>query len=203
MSSLDSQKRANTAYPIHEHLAARWSPRAFRQGSLDREQIGSLFEAARWSASSFNAQPWRFVYAERSADSEGFERILDTLMDMNQSWARNASLLMIASANTVAQGRTNRKAVYDTGQAVANLVTQATAMGLYAHQMGGFSGDAARKVLNLPNEWEPVVAVAIGYRDEPNTLAEPMAEREVSAREREPLSAIVFTGTANSPAELG
>ncbi len=104
MSSLDSQKRADTAYPIHKHLAARWSPRAFRQASLDREQIGSLFEAARWSASSFNAQPWRFVYAERSADPEGFERILGTLMDMNQAWARNASLLMIASANTSDNG---------------------------------------------------------------------------------------------------
>ena len=203
MSSLDNQKHADTAYPIHEHLAARWSPRAFRQASLDREQIGSLFEAARWSASSFNAQPWRFVYAERSADPEGFERILGTLMDMNQAWARNASLLMIASANTVAQGRTNRKAVYDTGQAVANLVTQARPWVSMRTKWAVFRAMPRARSSICPDEWEPVVAVAIGYRDEPDTLAEPMAEREVSAREREPLSAIVFTGTANSPAELG
>ena len=203
MSELDVRKRAATAYPINEHLAARWSPRAFRQASMDREQIGSLFEAARWSASSFNEQPWRFVYAERETDPEGFERILGTLMDMNQTWARNASLLIIAAANTIGRGRTNRKAVYDTGQAVANLTTQATCMGLHVHQMGGFSGDAARTALNLPGEWEPVVAIAVGYRDEPDTLAGELAEREVSDRERMRLSDFVFAGTADAPADLG
>ena len=203
MPDLDNRKRADTTYPIHEHLATRWSPRAFKQTSMDSEQIGSLFEAARWSASSRNAQPWRFVYAERSADPEGFGRILDTLMGMNQSWARNASLLIIASANTVAFNRTNGKAVYDTGQAVANLVTQATSMGLHAPQLGGFSADAARTALNLPDEWEPVVAIAVGHRGDPESLSGQLAENETALRERARLSEFVFSGTADAPTELG
>ncbi len=202
--SLDQLKLAQTTYPIATPLAQRWSPRAFRPAPLTPAQIGSLFEAARWAASSFNEQPWRFVYAERFDDPEGFARILDTLMDMNQSWARNASLLAIASANTVSsQGRTNAKAVYDTGQAVANLATQATAMGLHIHQMGGFSAEAARSALNLPATWAPVVALAVGYRADPQELAEDLRAREVMGRERRPFAEFVFQGSADDPADLG
>ncbi len=201
---LDELKIAQTAYPIAAPLAQRWSPRAFRVAPLTQEQIGSLFEAARWTASSFNEQPWRFIFAERHDDPDGFDGILGTLMEMNQMWARNASLLAIVAANTMSQrGRLNAKAVYDTGQAVANLATQATAMGLHIHQMGGFNADAARSVLDIPAAWEPVVALAVGYRDEPTVLTDELRTREVTRRERMPLSAFVFQGNAHKPTELG
>ncbi len=201
---LDQLKLAQTTYPIEASLARRWSPRAFRPAPLPPEQIGSLFEAARWTASSFNEQPWRFIFAERHEDPSGFARILGTLMEMNQTWARNASLLAIASANTVSQrGRVNAKAIYDTGQAVANLATQATAMGLHMHQMGGFSADAARTALNIPEAWEPVVALAVGFRDDPQTLADELRIREEMPRERLTLSEFVFQGSADHPADLG
>lgn len=201
--SLDQKKVAQTAYPLHDLLAHRWSPRAFGEGDLTREQVGSLLEAARWSASSFNEQPWRFVYALRHEDADGFNRILATLMERNQMWARRASLLMICSALTVGSRGVNSKAVYDTGQAVANLSTQATAMGLHVHQMGGFSGDAARTALDLPAEWEPVVAVAVGVRAAPETLPELFQPMETSERERLALPEFAFSGTAATPTDLG
>ncbi len=202
--SLDQLKLAHTTYPIEDFLAQRWSPRAFRPAPLASTQIGSLFEAARWTASSFNEQPWRFIFAERHADPDGFARILGTLMESNQTWARNASLLAIASANTVSQrGRINTKAIYDTGQAVANLSTQATAMGLYVHQMGGFSADAARTALDIPAAWDPVVAIAVGYRDAPQSLVDELRSREEMPRERLTLPEFVFQGHAGQPADLG
>lgn len=204
LHDLDDRKRARTDFALTDAIAQRWSPRAFRPDALTREQVGSLFEAARWAASSFNDQPWRFVYACQQEEPEDFDRILGTLMEMNQAWARNAGLLAIASAQTISSrsGRPNTKAIYDTGQAVANLSIQATAMGLHVHQMGGFSADAAREVLDIPADWEPVVAIAVGYRDQPEILAAELHTRELMDRERRPLREFVFRGTCHTPADL-
>ncbi len=201
---LDRNKTARTRFPIAKNIAQRWSPCSFRPDSLTTEQIGSLFEAARWAASSFNDQPWRFVYAVKSENLSGFNRILGTLMDRNQAWAREAGMLAIVCASTVSKrtGKPNPKAIYDTGQAVANLSTQATTMGLHVHQMGGFSADASRKVLDIPADWEPIVALAIGHRGDPQSLAPEMQQREFSDRERLPLEEFVFHGTCRQAASL-
>lgn len=200
-ANLDQAKRARTRFALAENIAQRWSPRAFRPDALTQEQVGSLFEAARWAASSFNEQPWRFVYALQHEDPDAFARLLGTLMDMNQAWARKADLLAIASAQTTSSrnGRPNAKAIYDTGQAVATLSLQATALGLHVHQMGGFSAEAARAALHLPADWEPVVALAVGYRDAPETLTAELRARELMERERLPWSDFVFRGTARAP----
>jgi len=204
-ADLDQNKVAETRFAIVDDIAQRWSPCSFRPVALTTEQVGSLFEAARWAASSFNDQPWRFLYAGRSENSTGFSRILSTLMDRNPLWAQKAGMLAIVCASTrsARTGKPNPKAVYDTGQAVANLAIQATAMGLHVHQMGGFSADAARTVLDIPGDWEPIVAVAVGYRDVPENLVPEMQSRELSTRERLPLQEIVFHGTGRTAASLG
>ena len=201
---LDKNKTARTRFPIADNIAQRWSPCSFRPDTLTTEQIGSLFEAARWAASSFNDQPWRFIYAVISENPSGFNRILGTLMEQNQAWAREAGMLAIVCASTVSKrtGKQNSKAIYDTGQAVANLCTQATTMGLHVHQMGGFSADAAREVLDIPAEWEPIVALAIGHRGDPLSLAREMQQREFSDRERLPFEEFVFHGTCGQAAFL-
>ncbi len=202
---LDNSKIAQTRFTIVDNIAQRWSPCSFRPLALTAEQVGSLFEAARWAASSFNDQPWRFIYAVRSEHSTGFSRILGTLMERNQAWARQAGMLAIVCATTISTrtGKPNPKAIYDTGQAVANLAIQATAMGLHVHQMGGFSAEAARAALDIPADWEPIVAVAVGTRDVPENLAPEMQPRELSNRERLPLEEIVFHGTCQTAASLG
>lgn len=204
-ADLDQNKVAETRFAIVDDIARRWSPCSFRPVALTAEQVGSLFEAARWAASSFNDQPWRFIYAVRSENSTGFSRILSTLMDRNQLWAQKAGMLAIVCASIISArtGKPNPKAVYDTGQAVANLAIQATAMGLHVHQMGGFSTDAARTALDIPVDWEPIVAVAVGYRDVPENLVPEMQSRELSTRERLPLREIVFHGTGRTAASLG
>lgn len=202
--TLDREKAAVTGFPIEDSLARRWSPCSFRDESLTRDQVGSLFEAARWSASSFNDQPWRFIYALRAENPADFACILSTLMEGNQMWAGQASLLAVVCASMTSSrtGKENSKAVYDTGQAVANLCTQATAMGLHVHQMGGFSAERARAELQVPEDWQPVVALAVGHRGAPEDLDPQLQQREFSTRERLPLGRIVFRGSSRQAAGL-
>lgn len=191
-----SHKRAETDYPIHELLAQRWSPRAFADRPIPAKTLGSLFEAARWSPSSRNEQPWRFVVAARHDDPDGFARILGTLMEGNQSWAQHASALLIgvAKSNLDYKDRPNGYAQYDVGQALAHLSIQATAEGLHIHQMGGFHKDKARELLDIPEGYAPVVSAALGYLADVSALPEELRERELQERTRRPLEELVFQG---------
>jgi nitroreductase len=173
---------------IHELLARRWSPRAFSSRPVEPAKLAQLFEAARWAPSSYNAQPWAFIVATRE-DAEGYNRLLSTLVDVNRQWAQQAPVLLLAVAkldyNHVA--RPNRHALYDLGQAVANLTVQATALGLQIHQMGGFDPRSTRELFAIPAGYEPVAVLALGYQEGPP--ADP------AARTRKPLSDFVFSGS--------
>lgn len=193
-------KPADNQYPIHELLRQRWSPRAFDSRPVEPDKLRSLFEAARWAASSFNEQPWRFIVATRDQRAD-FDRLLGCLMDMNQAWAKDAPVLAITAAKQFFDHnkKPNRVAIHDLGLAVANLTVQATAMGLVLHQMGGIHLDAARDRLSIPAGFDPVTAIAIGYPGDPSRLPEPLRERELEPRERAPQSAFVFGGGWQQP----
>lgn len=186
------QKPAQTAHPIHDLLASRWSPRAFAERSVDRESLGSLLEAARWAPSCFNDQPWSFLVAPRE-DAAAFSRLSACLMEGN-AWAKNAAVLMVTVArdNFSQTGKPNRHAWHDVGLAVQSLVLQAQALGLGCHQMAGFDADAARQALGIPEGFSPVTMVAIGYPGEADSLPEPLAGRETAPRARKPLEEFVF-----------
>jgi len=188
-------KRAQTRFPLHDLIADRWSPRGFDQRPIEPQVLGSLLEAARWAASCFNEQPWRFVVAPRS-DSESFDRLLGCLGEGNQTWARNAGLLMlsVARSNFSRNDRPNRHAWHDVGLAVGNLSAQATALGLGVHQMAGFDRELAREQLGLPAGFEPVAMIAVGYPADPESLPPELAERERAPRSRRPLEEITFAG---------
>ncbi len=196
-------KRPQTAAPIHSLLARRWSARAFADKTVDVDQILSLLEAARWSASSRNEQPWHFVVARKGIDAD-YARLLGTLAESNSIWAERAPLLILAVAHTTfrSNGKPNRHALYDVGQAVANLSTQATALGLTVHQMGGFRVDDIRELFAVPEEHDPLVILAVGYRDHPDSLPAHLQERERGARKRMELHSFVHSGTWNHPATL-
>lgn len=186
---------AATDHPIHELLATRWSPRAFAERAVERETLESLFEAARWAPSSFNEQPWRFVVASKS-DAAAFERILGVLWPLNQAWAKHAPVLAISAAKTTfSRGdNANAHAWHDVGQAAANLTLEATARGLVVHQMMGFDAAAAREVLGIPEGFEAVTAIALGYPGDPQSLPEDLRQRETAPRSRRPLAEILFAG---------
>jgi len=177
------------AHPIHDLVALRWSPKQFSAETVDPELLWSLLEAARWAPSSFNEQPWRFMVARRE-EEVGFDKLAACLSEKNQAWARDAAVLMLAVAKTTftRSGKPNRHAFYDVGQAVAQLTLQATASGLGVHQMAGFDGDKARETFSIPEDYEPVVALALGYSGS-------AAERGLRKRARKPQSELAFAGT--------
>jgi nitroreductase len=173
---------------INELLGRRWSPRAFSSRPVEPAKLAQLFEAARWAPSSYNAQPWAFIVATRQ-DAEGYNRLLSTLVDVNRQWAQQAPVLILAAAKLDYDhiARPNRHALYDLGQAVANLTVKATALNLYIHQMGGFDARSARELFAIPAGYEPVAVLAVGYQEGPPA--------DAGTRKRKPLTDFVFSGS--------
>lgn len=197
------RKPAQTLYPVMDPIRQRWSPRAFdAERAVSDEDLRSLFEAARWAPSSRNEQPWRFLVARRETDPEGHARLFGLLNEGNRAWAGKASILMIASASMRfgRNERSNRHAWYDLGQAMANLSAQATARGLVLRQMGGFDAEAAQEALAIPDGYEAVVAVALGYPGDPSELPETLQEGEMTPRKRRPLDELVHGASWDAPA---
>jgi nitroreductase len=185
-------KAASTTAPVHPLLAERWSPRGFdRAHELGDQALTALLEAARWAPSSRNSQPWRFLVARRGEDAHG--RLFAALAPGNQAWAGTASALVLVAARTVGDdGSPQPWALYDTGQAVAALVTQAQADGLSVHQMGGFDTAAVYAEFGLGDTLTPVVILAIGRHDSTADLPAPFAAHEAAPRTRQPIGDLLL-----------
>jgi nitroreductase len=191
--NMESNSNSRT---VHEFITSRYSPLAFSDKAVEPEKIMALFEAARWAPSSFNEQPWRFVYALRENRPE-FDAMLDCLAEGNRIWARNAPMIVLSVARMSfsRNSKPNKHAFHDVGLAVGNLLTQATHIGLMVHQMGGFSVEKARQNLLIPPGYEPVAMIAIGYHGNVDDLPEDLKVRELQTRTRKPLQEIVYPGT--------
>jgi len=187
-------KAARAEYQIEDVLGRRWSPRAFSARPVGQEKLLRLFEAARWAPSSGNDQLWSFVVATAKNPVE-HERLASCLNERNRRWAGRAPVLMLSVARMrfARNGRENRHAFHDLGLAVGNMLAQATAMGLYVHQMAGFDRDAARRKLGIPEEHEPVAAIAIGYPGDLGDLPDDLRKRELAPRERKPVAEFAFS----------
>jgi nitroreductase len=188
-------KPAPTQHQVHELIQHRWSPRAFSEQAVPADVLRSLFEAARWAASSSNEQPWAFLVTT-SDEKENHEKMLSTLVEFNQGWAKHAPVLAIAVSELsfAKTGKPNRNAFYDTGAAVANLSAEATSRGLFVHQMAGFDSQKAIELFEIPSGWEPIAAFTIGYPGDPESLPETLRQRELAPRERKPLESFVMSG---------
>ena len=193
------RKTARTAVPVHPLLAERWSPRGFdRAHEIGDDALAALLEAARWAPSAQNSQPWRFLVTRRGEPAH--DRLYAALAPGNQAWAGAASALILVAARTAGDdGRPQPWALYDTGQAVAALVTQAQADGLSVHQMGGFDTGAVRTGFGLGEDLTPVVVLAIGRHDSEAGLPEPLAAREAAPRTRHPLGDLLLPASAVRP----
>ncbi|WP_236579953.1 nitroreductase family protein [Pseudanabaena sp. lw0831] len=199
--SIDMENPAITDHEIHPLIAQRWSPRAFDSKHIETEKLAQLFEAARWSASCFNDQPWAFIMATKD-DTANYQKLLDCLVPANVIWAQVAPVLglVVAQKTFKHNGKPNAWGEYDAGQAAATLVLQATALNLVVHQMGGFDPAKAISTFNIPETAKPVAAIAIGYAGETSNLPTDLQERETAPRARAPLSSFVFTGEWGSSA---
>ena len=184
-----------TQYPIEEVLRQRWSPIAFSDQAVEPEKLRSVLEGARWAASSYNEQPWSYIVATQDNPDE-FSRLLECLAEGNQVWAKNASVLMLSVAKLTFtfNGVENRHAFHDVGAASANLAIEAAAQGLFIHQMAGFDVTRAKETYGIPDGYDPVAAIALGYLGDPQILSESMQQRQSAPRTRKPLDQFVFTG---------
>ena len=188
------QKPAPTDFPVHDLIRDRWSPRAFQNKPVEPAVLASLFEAARWAPSSNNEQPWAYLVASKG-DAENFAKTLSVLVEFNAAWAKDAPALVVAVSRLNFQnGKPNHNAFYDTGAATALLSVEATARGLAIHQMAGFDRAKAKQVFEIPEDCEPIAAIAIGYPGDPESLNKKLRDREVAPRSRKPLTEFVMSG---------
>ena len=196
-------KHASTDHPILEILVARWSPYGWSDRPVSRSDLRSLFEAARWAASAFNEQPWRYVVATRD-EPEEFERLLSCLVEGNQAWAAAVPALALGIARSTFShnGKPNRVALHDLGLAAGNICAEATARGISVHQMAGILPERARELYQIPEEYDAQTALAFGYAADPEDLEEPARSRDTTPRTRRPLDAFVFGGSWGRPAPL-
>jgi len=193
MNEINNSAEAVTLLPLIQN---RRSKRAYRTDTISPEKIDSLFEAARWSPSGMNEQPWVYIYATKE-QQELWQKIFEPLNDTNKIWAAHAPLLVVAMIrrNHERNGQPNGSARYDLGAANALLSIQAESIGLNVHQMGGFNKQKAVENLNIPDTHEPVVIMAIGYPGDPDILPENLKIREVGPRQRQHVEAFVMNKT--------
>jgi nitroreductase len=186
----------NPSHPINPLFIERWSPRSFREGEVTPQQLNTLFEAARWAPSAFNAQPWRFIYALKG--SAAWQDFVGLLVEANQRWAANASALVFVVSKTTFQAPGKEPVpfgshAFDTGAAWASLALQAKHDGLATHAMGGFDRVRARELLGVPQGYEFQAAVAIGHQGPADALPDDLRARELPSQ-REPLERLVADG---------
>lgn len=196
-------KYAVPDHPIHECIVKRWSPYGFDSRPVSKQDLISLFEAARWAPSSYNEQPWSYIVATRD-DAAEFEKLLSCLVEGNQAWAKVVPVLALGctSLNFTRNGKPNAAAIHDLGLAAGNLCMEATARGLQVHQMIGILPDKARTVYQIPEAVQPLTAIAIGYAADPATLPDQVRQRDLAPRTRKPLAEFVFAGTWGTSSSL-
>jgi nitroreductase len=187
-------REAITNYDINPLLKKRWSPRAFSEKPIENEKLQRMFEAARWSPSASNEQPWAFIVGKKG--DETYNNIMSTLVEFNQIWSQFAPMLVLSCAKKdVIKGEgENLYRKYDIGQAVAHLTFQAASEGIYVHQMAGFDAEKTNKLFHIPANFEAVTVLAIGHIGDPKILHPKLEKLEYADRVRKPLEEFIFSG---------
>lgn len=202
LESVDVREHRHPERPVEPLLVQRWSPRAMSGEPITRRALMSLFEAARWAPSSYNNQPWRFVWARR--DTPAWDPLFELLVDFNQRWSRSAAALIVVLSRRFFErnGKPSRTHSFDAGAAWMSLALQGTAMGLVVHGMEGFDYDRAREVLGVPEELAVEAMVAVGRPAPVATLPERLREREQPSGRRA-VREIAFEGRFGFPEPVG
>lgn len=182
------------SHDVHDLIRQRWSPRSFSEQPVTEESVLTLLEAARWAASANNEQPWRFIYATKT-QGEHYTKLFECLGDWNKAWAVTAPVLIMTLVKPLFESsqQPNKWALHDLGLAIGNLTTQASTLGLFVHNMGGFSSKRARALFNLPADVEPVTMIAVGYLGDPDQLAADYRDLELREQQRKPLDELIVS----------
>jgi nitroreductase len=193
MQGSEKQTIRIPTYPINPLIVNRWSPRSMTGEELRDDDIMSLFEAARWAPSSYNNQPWRFIYAKRN--TKHWYRLFNLLADANKVWTKNAALLsvVISRKNFEYNEKPARTHQFDAGSAWENLALEASSRGIVAHGMQGFDYEKARVDLGIPADFEVMAMIAIGKRGPKENLPPELQDKE-KPTDRKPLKDIIMEG---------
>lgn len=193
MQESETEITRRATHPINHLILNRWSPRSMTGEELKNEDIMSLFEAARWAPSSYNNQPWRFIYAKRN--TEHWNRLFNLLVDANKIWAKNAALLVvvISRKNFEYNEKPARTHQFDAGSAWENLALEASSRGIVAHGMQGFDYEKSREDLGIPANFEVMSMIAIGKKGPKENLPPELQEKE-KPNDRKPLKDIIMEG---------
>lgn len=180
-------------WPVESIFLRRWSPRAMTGESISNAELMTLLEAARWAPSTYNEQEWRYLYAHRKSEDWGM--FFSLLVDANQSWCKNAGVLILVASRTrmSSNDKPNPVHSFDAGASFENLALQGTAMRLVVHAMAGFDREKAREQLQIPENFEPEAMVAVGRPGDPQDLPEKLQEMEKPSS-RKPLKEICCAG---------
>ncbi|MBS4095293.1 MAG: nitroreductase family protein [Sulfuricella sp.] len=195
-------KTAQTLEPVHDIIERRWSCRAFDAAkAVSRAHLVSLLEAARWAPSCFGDEPWRFMVWDRNSDRAAWEKAFGCLGEWNRNWVKNAPVLLLSTANSLFRknGQPNRWGQYDTGAAAENLCLQAVALGLAAHQMGGFDEAKVRETFAIPAQYACMAMIAVGYQAEESVLDDELKTLETAPRARTPLGVLFYENGWEQP----
>ena len=194
---INGREFRKSEFSVDDLFIDRWSPRAMSGEEISEEELFSLFEAARWAPSSYNNQPWRFLYGMR--DSQNWDRFYNLMGDFNQKWAVNASVLIVVAAKTTFDhnDKPNRTFSFDTGAAWMNLALQGWLKGFVVHAMAGFDYDRAKRDLNVPDGYEVQAMIAVGKPGEKGKLPENIQKSE-KPNSRKNISEFVFEGKFES-----
>ncbi len=200
MSNQDEKTRKPT-YEINSLILNRWSPRSFTGQELGDKELYSLFEAARWAPSSYNNQPWRFIYAKRN--SSHWNLLFSLLADGNKPWCANASVLVVIVSKKTFDynGKPSITHQFDSGAAWENLAIQAETQGLATHAMQGFDYERAKRELGVPDDYDVVAMIAIGKKG-PKEKLSPELQKNESPNNRKPLSEIIMEGKFGNTIKL-
>ena len=183
--------------PVHPVLNERFSPRAFSDRAITDAELELVLEAARWAPSSMNEQPWRFLVTRKGGD--GHAELLAALNPSNQVWADKAPVLILNLVHRTLSknGQENYHARHDLGLATAQLTAQATALGMGLHILGGFNAEMVRTAFEIPDTYDLVSVIALGFPGDPESLPEHLQQRELQHSPRRPLSELVHYGRFN------
>lgn len=198
------KKPAITDSNLIEPIRQRWSPYEFADRPVEVAKLKVIFDAARWAANSYNEQPWRYIVARRE-QSEEFNKLLACLVEGNQAWAKFVPVLALSimKKTFTRGGKPNRVAMHDVGAASAQLTLQAEHLGLKVHQMAGIEMGKIPNAYAIPEDFEPVAGLAIGYPGHNPAVPDEIRRRDQGERTRKPFGEFVFTGAWGRPADLG
>ena len=180
-------------YDISPLILNRWSPRAMTGAEIDEQELMAIFEAGRWAPSSYNNQPWRFIYAKRN--TEHWDRLFNLMVEFNQSWTKNAAVLVVIISKETFDhnGQPSITHSFDAGAAWENMALEAARRGYVIHGMQGFDYEKARKVLLIPEVYNVEAMATIGKRGKKSDLPAELQEREMPSQ-RKPLKEIIMEG---------